>query len=179
MAGTFEGGVREPTIAWWRGHVPAGTSCDAVAGNIDLLPTFVALAGGTVPADRKIDGADLAPLLLGRSRESPREAHYYFSGNRLEAVRSGPWKLAVAPQSEGTGAPRVGLPVGNEPYRPRLYNLDDDIGEKTDVSAEHADVVKRLQDLAARMDADLGAARQGPGVRPPARAREPRPLLLK
>ena len=50
------------------------------------------------PADRKIDGADLSPLLLGKTKESPREAHYYFNGNRLEAVRSGPWKLAVAPQ---------------------------------------------------------------------------------
>jgi arylsulfatase A-like enzyme len=178
-AGTFEGGVREPTIAWWPDRVAAASSCDSVAGNIDLLPTFVALAGGTVPADRTIDGADLSPLLLGRSKESPREAHYYFSSNRLEAVRSGPWKLAVAPQSEGTGRPRVGLPVGNEPYRPRLYNLDSDLGETTDVSAEHADLVRRLQDLAAKMDADLGAAQQGRGVRPPGRHQQPRPLLLK
>ena len=44
------------------------------------------MAGGAVPADRKIDGADLSPLLLGRTKESPREAHYYFSGNRLEAT---------------------------------------------------------------------------------------------
>jgi arylsulfatase A len=176
--GTFEGGVREPTVAWWPGHIAAGSSCDAVAGNIDLLPTFVALAGGTVPSDRKIDGADLAPLLLGRTRESPRPAHYYFDGNRLEAVRSGPWKLAIAPQSEGTGRARVGLPMGKEPPRPRLYNLDKDIGERTDVSAEHSDVVKRLQEYVAKMDADLGATKPGPGVRPPGRVDRPRPLLL-
>jgi arylsulfatase A-like enzyme len=177
--GTFEGGVREPTIAWWPGHVAPGSSCDAVAGNIDLLPTFVTLAGGTVPAGRTVDGADLSPLLLGRAKDSPREAHYYFSSNRLEAVRAGPWKLAVAPQSEGTGRPKVGEPAGKEPVKPRLYNLDEDIGETTDVSAEHPDVVKRLQDLVAKMDADLGAAKPGPGVRPPGRVGTPRPLLLK
>ncbi len=177
--GTFEGGMREPTLAWWPGHVAPGSASDAVAGNIDLLPTFVRLAGGTVPADRKIDGADISPLLLGKSKESPRAAHYYFSGNQLEAVRSGPWKLAVTPQSEGTGKPRVPAVSADKPFKPILYNLDTDIGEKTDVAAEHPEVVQRLQALAARMDADLGAKKQGPGVRPPGRVAMPKPLLLK
>jgi arylsulfatase A-like enzyme len=174
--GTFEGGMREPTIAWWPGHVPAGGASDAVVGNIDLLPTFVQLAGGTVPAGRKIDGADLSRLLLGQTKDSPREAHYYFSGNRLEAVRSGPWKLAVAPQSENTGKPKKS---DKQPFTPKLYNLDTDIGETTDVAAKHPEVVKRLHELVAKMDADLGAARQGPGVRPPGRVAKPQPLLLK
>jgi len=175
---TYEGGVREPTIAWWPGHIAPGSSCDAVAGNIDLLPTFVKLAGVAVPGDRKIDGADLSPLLLGQSKESPREAHYYFNGNRLEAVRSGPWKLSVAPQAEGTGKAKA---AANQQaaFTPALYNLDEDIGERLDVAAQHPDVVKRLQDLAARMDADLGAARQGPGVRPPGTVDQPKPLLKK
>ncbi len=174
--GTFEGGVREPTIVWWPGHVAAASTSNAVAGNIDLLPTFVKLAGGTVPADRKIDGADLSPLLLGKAKESPREAHYYFNGNKLEAVRSGPWKLAVAPQSENIGKPKE---PENGPFVPKLYNLDDDIGEKTDVADKHPDVVKRLQELVKKMDADLGATKQGPGVRPPGRVEKPLPLLLK
>ncbi|HXX94867.1 MAG TPA: sulfatase [Planctomycetota bacterium] len=176
--GTFEGGVREPTIAWWPGHVASGTTCDAPLGNIDFLPTFTRLAGGSVPADRKIDGADFLPLLLGQAKESPREAHYYFSGNRLEAVRSGPWKLAVAPQSEGTGKAKA-EDGAKRPFEPRLFNLDTDIGESTDVAAQHPDVVQRLQDLAARMDADLGMVKAGPGVRPPGRVQRPRPLLLR
>jgi arylsulfatase A len=175
--GTFEGGVREPTIAWWPGHVAPSSSCDAALGNIDLLPTFVGLAGGSVPADRKIDGADFAGLLLGRAKDSPREAHYYFGGNRLEAVRSGPWKLAVAPQSEGTGKPKV-PEEGKRAVEPRLYNLDLDIGERTDVAAQNPEVVKRLQDLVAKMDADLGSVKAGPGVRPPGRVEHPKPLLL-
>jgi len=175
--GTYEGGVREPTIAWWPGHIAPGT-CDAVAGNIDLLPTLVKLAGGTVPTDRKIDGADLAPLLLGEAKESPRRAHHYFNGNRLEAVRSGPWKLAIAPQSENAGKPKPPADP-KKAFTPTLYNLDTDIGETTDVAGEHPDVVKRLQEFVAQMDADLGVSKQGPGVRPPGRVEMPRPLLLK
>jgi arylsulfatase A-like enzyme len=176
--GTYEGGMREPTIAWWPGQIAAGSSCDAVTANIDLLPTFVKLAGGKVPDDRKIDGAVILPLLLGQTKESPREAHYYFSGNRLEAVRSGPWKLAIAPQNENTGKPPTPLPKG-EKFIPKLYNLDADIGETTDYAEKHPDIVRRLQELVAKMDADLGATKQGPGVRPPGRIAMPIPLLLK
>jgi arylsulfatase A len=174
--GTYEGGVREPTIAWQPGRIAPGSTCDAIAGNIDLLPTFVRLAGRSVPDDRKIDGADISPLLYGKSKESPREAHYYFNGNRLEAVRSGPWKLAVAPQREYNGKPE---PPQTGPFTPKLYDLGDDIGETTDVADKHPDVVKRLQEFAAKMDADLGATKKGPGVRPPGRVEMPRPLLLK
>ena len=177
--GTYEGGMREPTIAWWPGHIAPGSSCDAVAGEIDLLPTIVKLAGGSVPADRKIDGADIAPLLLGQSTQSPRAAQYYFDGNRLEAVRSGPWKLAIVRQQERTRASgEAKPPTPKEPFTPRLYNLDSDIGETKDVAADHPDVVERLQKLVAEMDADLGKIKRGPGVREPGIVADPKPLLL-
>ncbi len=164
--GTFEGGVRVPTLAWWPGRVAAGTACDAVAGNIDLLPTFVSLAGGQVPADRPIDGRDLSPLLLGTSKTPPREAHYFFAGTTLQAVRAGPWKYAIARQSDGMGLKKDGA---KGPFAPTLYNLDEDIGERNDVAAKHPDVVKRMQELIAKMDSDLGTTGDGPGVRKPGR----------
>ncbi|HZK79695.1 MAG TPA: sulfatase [Humisphaera sp.] len=176
--GTFEGGMREPTIVRWPGQISAGTSTDAVAGEIDLLPTFVKLAGGVVPTDRKIDGADLSPILFGQSNESPRECHYFFDGNELQAVRAGPWKLAIAPQREATGRKPAPAKVKG-PFVPTLYNLATDIGETTDVAAGHPDVVKRLFDFAAKMDGDLGLKKKGPGVRPPGRVEDPKPLLLK
>ena len=103
---TWEGGVREPTLAWWPGKIAPGSVCDAIAGNIDFLPTFVKLAGGTVPADNKIDGKDIAPLLLGQTKDSPHEARYYYAGYKLAAVRVGPWKMAIVPQSENTAKGR-------------------------------------------------------------------------
>lgn len=159
---TWEGGVREPTIAWWPGHVPAGSVNDAVAGTIDLLPTFVSLAGGTVPATPVIDGRDITPILLGQSKESAREAHYYFSGYDLQAVRQGRWKLALAPQSEGMNAkkgPKLAAGL-------RLYDLDAEIGEQTDVAAQHPEVVAKLKALADKMSAEIGG--KTPTARRPA-----------
>lgn len=158
---TWEGGMREPTIAWWPGHVPAGSVNDAVAGTIDLLPTFVALAGGTVPATPVIDGRDITPILLGQSKESAREAHYYFSGYELQAVRQGRWKLALVPQPEDNKKKGVKVAAGL-----RLYDLDAEIGEQTDVAAQHPEVVAKLKALADKMAAEIGG--KEPAARRPA-----------
>ncbi len=176
--GTYEGGVREPTIAWWPGKVPAGARNDAIAANFDLLPTFVKLAGGKVPADHKIDGEDISALLLGHATKSPHEAHYYFSGNALQAVRSGPWKLAIARQSENLGGAAAREREANTAFKPTLYNLDSDIGERHDVAAQHPEIIKRLRELVAKMEADLGTNKLGPGVRPPGRVAHPVGLWL-
>lgn len=174
--GTFEGGVRVPTIAWWPGRIAAGSTCAAVAGNVDLLPTCVALAGGTVPADRPIDGKDLGPLLLGTAKDLPDRVWHYFAGTRLEAVRQGPWKYAITPQSENMGK---GKGEKKGAFTPTLYNLDTDIGETTDVAAQHPAVVERMKALVAAMDTDLGCTGSGPGVRPCGKVEDPKPLLLK
>lgn len=175
-ATTWEGGMREPTIARWPGKIPANTTCDATASEMDVLPTFVKLAGGEVPTDRKIDGLDIWPLLSGQSQTSPHEALYYFNSTKLEAVRSGPWKLAIASQGTGKGK-NSGSPTPATFNKPRLYNLDDDIGEQTNVALQHPEVVARLQDLIRQMDGDLGRNSKGPGVRPPGRVAHPQMLL--
>lgn len=176
--GTYEGGMREPTIAWWPGHIAPGTTSDAVAGNIDLLPTFVKLAGGTVPTDHKIDGVDIAPLLLGQTNESPRRVQYYFDGNELQAVREGPWKMAIAPQREQNRPAGQKQPPSKPPF-PKLYNLETDLGETKDVASEHPEVIERLQKLVKEMGEDLGLKQKGPGVRPPDKVEDPKPLLMK
>lgn len=169
---TWEGGMREPTIAWWPGKITAGTTSDAVAANFDFLPTFVTLAGGRLPMDRILDGRDLSPILLGRSQASPHDAFYYFNGNRLQAVRSGAWKLSVVPRAGE-------VPDTTLPFQPHLYNLDREIGERTDVAPQNPEVVQRLQALIANMDHDLGATTNlGPGVRPAGRVTHPVGLWL-
>ena len=157
---TWEGGVRVPTIAWWPGRVPAGSVNDAVAATIDLLPTFVSLAGGTVPATPVIDGRDITSILLGQSKESAREAHFYFSGYDLQAVRQGRWKLALVPQPEDMGK-RTKTPPGL-----RLYDLDAEIGEQTDVAVQHPEIVAKLKPLADKMLAEIGG--KTPTARRPA-----------
>ena len=168
---TWEGGMRESTLAWWPGKIPAGRVSDAVTGTIDLLPTFVKLAGGTIASNRPIDGSDISALLLGQSEASAREAHFYYLQYKLQAVRSGPWKLALGPQIFSMGMPQGGV---SKPGL-RLYNLDQDIGETTDVAERNPTVVAKLKALADGMAASLCDGNdKGPGVRPPGRVEHPR-----
>jgi arylsulfatase A len=155
---TWEGGMRVSTLAWWPGRIPAGTSSGAISGMLDILPTFVKLAGGEVPKDRKLDGGDIWPILAGKSDvRSPHEAFYYYRGLTLEAVRSGPWKLHLA--------------------KGELYNLESDIGESTNVADANPEVVRRLRGLADRMKEDLGLEGMGPGCRPLGKVEQGRPLI--
>ncbi|MBN2132134.1 MAG: sulfatase [Sedimentisphaerales bacterium] len=148
----WEGGVREPTLAWWPGTIPAGSVCDKVATAMDLLPTFVTLAGAAAPSDRVIDGKDIRPLLLARpGARSPHESIFYHQGTTLRAVRSGPWKLF-----------RNGS----------LYHLEDDIGERNNVAADHPDVVQRLTRTMDEFEAEITRNARPIGV-----AENPRTLL--
>jgi len=71
-------------------------ACGELVTTMDLLPTFAGLAGAKVPDDRTIDGKDILPLLTGApGARSPHEAFYYYNYLRLNAVRSGKWKLVL------------------------------------------------------------------------------------
>ncbi len=68
-----EAGVCSPFIVNAPGLVPAGIETNALTDFTDLLPTFVDIAGGKVPDDLEVDGVSLAPLILGKTKDSPRE----------------------------------------------------------------------------------------------------------
>ena len=168
---TWEGGVRAPTIAWWPGKIPAGTSSDVITGMFDVHPTLAKLAGAKLP-DRKVDGIDLSPVLVGKDGAKGHDEFLYFRGLTLEAVRAGRWKLML----EGSNAPlQSKQPKKEAPLR--LYDLEADVGETTDLAAANPDVVQRLLARAAAVDADLGRTETGPGVRPLGRFPNPRPVI--
>jgi arylsulfatase A len=175
---TWEGGMRVPTIARWPGKIAPGTATDEITSMMDVLPTFAALAGAKLP-ERKIDGLDLWPLLSGKGEaKGPHEVFYFYRGLKLEAVRSGDWKLQLASGDppKKAGPKKQKQPPNEEPF-PRLYNLRDDIGESKNVAADHADVIARLQVLADKMKDDLGLNGIGPGCREMGRVANPRPLM--
>ena len=161
---TFEGGMRVPCIVRWPGHVPAGKTCDEIMSTMDLLPSVAGLAGAALPAERKLDGGDIVPLLLGKDgAKSPYHSFFYFRRDRLMAVRSGPWKLHV-PARPGGG--------------PRLFHLARDIGEKLNVAADHPKIVARLSKAMAEGRRDLGGVRTpGPGCHPVGVAESPQTLM--
>jgi len=125
----YEGGHRVPAIACWPGTIKAGTIADAPAMGADLLPTMASLAGAPLPKGRTIDGVDVSPVLLEGKR--PAEQAMFWRFGPQKAVRMGPWKLYVAKD------------------RTELYNLADDLGEKTDLAAKHTERVKELGELLA------------------------------
>jgi arylsulfatase A len=172
---SFDGGNREPTIMRMPGTIPAGIVCKEPASTMDILPTVAKLTGATLPA-HKIDGKDIWPLMMGiPGAKSPHEAFFYYRSYALEAVRSGKWKLHL-PHSYRTLAVRPGgtggMPVEYEQAKigQALFDLENDIGEQHDVSAQHPSVVERLMVLADQMRQDLGdSAKKMPGQnrRPP------------
>jgi arylsulfatase A-like enzyme len=138
--GTFEGGMREPTIFWQPGAIKPGVAPD-IGSTLDLLPTFCALAGAQAPTDRVLDGYDLSAVLRGKGR-GPRQTMFYWRGSKLYAVRRGAFKAHFITQSEYGGEPAV----THDP--PLLYNLDHDPSEKYNVAANHPDVIAEIRRLA-------------------------------
>jgi len=148
---TFEGGQRVCNVMRWPGHIPAGKNCSELITSMDLLPTFAALAGTRPPSGVMIDGKNVTDVICGYPRKgeseakSPHEAFFYYFRDTLECVRSGNWKLRVAQVRGGTAD-----------QAPQLFDLENDIGETTDLATQYPAVVKRLQTLADKARNDLG-----------------------
>jgi arylsulfatase A-like enzyme len=170
-ASTWEGGVRVPTIAWWPGKIPAGTESDGIFAMFDVLPTLTALAGGKPPTDRKYDGVNIWPQLIGEKDAKPaHDSFLYYRGLQLEAVRLGDWKLQI-------NNPAKKADAKEEAFTPRLYDLKNDIGETKDVAAANPEVVKKLQALIESLKSDLGINGTGPGCRALGKVKNPQPLI--
>ncbi|KAL4234659.1 hypothetical protein ACF0H5_006300 [Mactra antiquata] len=87
---TFEGGMREPSIAWWPGRILPGQVSHQLGSLMDLYTTLASLSGQQIPTDRVVDGVDLSKVLFG-NYEINRPLFYY-RGNELMAVRLGQYK---------------------------------------------------------------------------------------
>lgn len=171
---TMEGGMRVPFLAWWPGQIPAGSVNHELATTMDLLPTLAHLAGAESRLPHPIDGHQIWPLLSGENGAvSPYEAFFYYYREHLQAVRSGPWKLHLERE---VAFDNIGFESRVIP--PRLYNLDEDVEEATDLSSQNREVVGRLLTLAQRAREDLGdGGRPGKNQRPAGYVDHPRPLV--
>jgi len=138
---TYEGGMREPGLAWWPTHIAPSQVTHDIASTLDLFPTIATIAGAEIPKDRPMDGGDLTPLLTGTGH-SPRDTMFYWRGTKLYAVRQGSFKAHFITR------PAYG-PGDEEPHDPPvLYNLQVDPSEKFDVQSEFPEVAAALKKLA-------------------------------
>lgn len=155
----FEGGIRVPCLMRWPGKIPAGSINSEITGIIDMLPTFCALSGAKVPADRVIDGKNILPYMLGEPIESPIHESFFVPGS---TIRHGDWKLLVKGQSPG-GNGKKGMQGRKSARAGSLFNLKEDLGETTDVSAKHPAIVAQLQGLMSDFMKDFEANKRSIG----------------
>nr|WP_321357151.1 sulfatase [uncultured Draconibacterium sp.] len=138
--GTYEGGMREPTVFWGPGMVDPGVVSE-LGTTMDLLPTFCKMAGVELPDDRIYDGYDITSVITEKAK-SPREEVFYYAGTQLYAVRKGVYKAHFVTRPATYGVAPTVLEV------PELYNLSVDPSEKYDIAEQHLDVVEELRELA-------------------------------
>ncbi|MGD2122277.1 MAG: sulfatase-like hydrolase/transferase [Gemmatimonadota bacterium] len=172
----FEGGPRVPSVWRWPGRIEPGSVSSRMASTLDVLPTLASITGAPLP-ESPIDGVDILPLLHGEAGANPRNQFLFYYDGQLRGIREGRWKrvyehrtrsyVGVEPGMDGLPGPYA-FPTVPE----ALYDLENDVGETTDVSANHPDVVARLDALAEEARMALGDRLRGivgSEVRPPGR----------
>lgn len=125
----YEGGIRVPMLAQWKGSIAPGAVSDEICAFWDFLPTAAELAG--LPIPKEGDGISLAPVLFGGSRRQHEYLYWDYGHGRTQfaqAVRKGSWKAV----RNGSG------------NAIELYDLSRDPGENTNLAAGHPDVAAQL-----------------------------------
>ena len=160
----YEGGVRVPGIVRWPGRVEPRTD-DTPVGAVDLLPTLAGFAGAELPADRRLDGADIGDLLLNDAppkRTTPLFWLYHRGqGGPVAAVRDG--RHVLLGRRDGPGEP---LGRNTDPRTLRvlktetlgrfeLYDLAADRRQSRDLFAERPEVAERLSDVLTRLHREV------------------------
>jgi arylsulfatase A len=141
-ATVWEGGIRVPCVMRWPGKLPKGKVTSQMAITMDLHATFLAAAGITTPAPKPLDGIDLLPLLT--SETAPIDRTFYWridrSNRKQRAIRQGPWKY-----------------INDGNTMDLLFNLKEDIGERTDLGYQHPEILEDLKSKLKAWEAEIDA----------------------
>jgi len=129
----YEGGIRVPLIVRWPGRTPENTISDHIGYFGDLLQTVCEITGAESPTG--LDSISLLPTITGCPKDQNRHDYLYwefYEQGGKQALRQGRWKAIRIPMHTGTI---------------ELYDLESDLGESQDVSADHPELAKRLGKL--------------------------------
>ncbi|HWX41376.1 MAG TPA: sulfatase [Blastocatellia bacterium] len=145
---TYDGGVREPGIVRWPGHIKPGRVSDEPVATLDFFPTALTLAGEGNPSAASslpLDGKNVLPFLLGQVEQIPDNLYLFFDAQYLQTARMGRWKIHVARWN----IPRYTAASGQQKNitlkTPELYDLTTDVGESYNLAADHPQVIRDLQ----------------------------------
>lgn len=165
-ATTWEGGQRVPCILRWPGRIAPGRTSSHITSAIDFLPTLAGLVGASLPDNRPIDGIPFEGMLFDEAAAPARDSFVYYFRDQLEAVRRGDWKLHFPSP-------------GKDLESPCLFNLANDVGERTNLAEAQPEIVEELETFAWTVRHDLGDAltgTAGKGRRPCGTVPDPQPL---
>lgn len=164
----WEGGHRTPFIVSWPARVEAGTISDELLSLTDLFATCAAVVDWPIPNDTAEDSYDMLPVLLGEHHGAPvRPFMLQQTWRHKFSIREGDWKYIDHKGSGGNNYDREGA-WGMRPFKlpdtapdapGQLYNLAEDPGETTNLSAERPEVRQRLK---AMLDASIASGRSAP-----------------
>ncbi|MCF7708453.1 MAG: sulfatase [Verrucomicrobia bacterium] len=140
---TWEGGMREPAIAWWPGKIPPNSVIRKMASTLDVFPTILSLAEVSPPNDRIIDGTDISSMLFNPGSEPKRDLMFFYRGERVFAVRKGAYKAHFITQ-KGYGAG----PQKHDP--PLLFNLEVDPSEQYNIAEKNPGVIDDIVEELAK-----------------------------
>ena len=134
----YEGGIRMPFIARWKGKIKAGTTSGLVSVQYDLMATVAELTQQEV---KETDGISFLPELLGKKKKQKKHEFLYFEypekGGQI-AVRMGDWK---AVKTDLRKNPKAAW---------QLFNLKTDRNETTNVAAQNPEVLKKIDEIVKR-----------------------------
>jgi len=146
-ADIYEGGHRIPLLVKWPDGIRPGSMCDETVCLADLMATLAEILGIELPQSAAEDSVSNVPVWSGVDLSTPlREATVHSSVNGSFSIRKGRWKLEMCPGSGGWSYPKPNdEPAGSPPMQ--LYDLDADIGERSNLVSDRADVVEELTSL--------------------------------
>merc|ERR1712188_172107 len=146
---TWEGGVRGPAVAYWKGTTLPGEVNMEMTSSMDIFSTALDAAGVAAPSDRIIDGVSLLPMLLN-SKPVERECFFYYRDQTLQATRCGSYKAHFATRCGFCREPAT----WHDP--PLLFNLDEDPGEQFQLdAAEYEEVLDAITARVAEHNATM------------------------
>ena len=136
---TFEGGVRVPTVAMWKGKIDAGQVYDDLATQMDWFPTFCKIVGAEIPKDREIDGKDLSGVLFENGQREGDEFIYYMLSDQ-RGYRDGDWKIK-RPYKGFTGSRGMKAVAAHDTL---LFNIKNDPGETINLAKENPEKLAQM-----------------------------------
>lgn len=151
---TFDGGMRVPTLAMWKGKLPAGKVYEKAAVMTDWMPTIAAFVGIELPKDRVYDGEDMSEVLLGNAEQQSEEVFFFNANSRytLEGYRLGDWKIKM-PFAGSADTPWKKMVA---PHNILLFNLRADPTESLNLAQQEPEKLKEVLQAMEKARVRLG-----------------------